>query len=500
MRKLKNLLCALMAVMLMLSYVPALAEADTSETVNISMYLYGSEGIANKDILAKINEKLMADLNCTLEIRYIDWGETSTKYPLLFLSGESFDLAYGSATGIVPLADLATQGSILEITDDMLALVPALRDAITDTNWAGVTVDGKKYGIPCVYSEFTPYGFAYRTDMLEKYNLQPITSLETMEAYLTAVTAEPFPPINDNSSGANSLYRMFTDLTGDWIYAPGIVNGSVYLVATEDDPANIISPVFTQEFADWCAKMKTWNDAGYFAADALAATTGAKDNTNNGLSSGYVTHMPDWTGCYGTLIRNLPGVQVDWWSPAVDAGKVINKPGADNSTVISATSKNPERALMVVEKLMFDEEYYRLFQYGIQGRQYDIVDGVSVTPENYDSAVDGGGFSGWALRNDDLNIPYATEDPRRYELIEAWKQTCIESPYVGFNLNTENITNELAAISDVNNTLGTQLLLGKTVEDVDTALKNYRAQLEMAGIQTVIDEVKTQVEAYLATK
>ena len=83
---------------------------------------------------------------------------------------------------------------------------------------------------------------------------------------------------------------------------------------------------------------------------------------------------------------------------------------------------------------------------------------------------------------------------------QAWKQTCIESPYVGFNLNTENITNELAAISDVNNTLGTQLLLGKTVEDVDTALKNYRAQLEMAGIQTVIDEVKTQVEAYLATK
>jgi putative aldouronate transport system substrate-binding protein len=45
-------------------------------------------------VLAAINEKLMADLNCTIEIKYIDWGDIDTKYPLLFASGESFDMSH----------------------------------------------------------------------------------------------------------------------------------------------------------------------------------------------------------------------------------------------------------------------------------------------------------------------------------------------------------------------------------------------------------------------
>ena len=246
----------------------------------------------------------------------------------------------------------------------------------------------------------------------------------------------------------------------------------------------------------WAKRMKEWADAGYFAQDVLAAKTGSKDNLTNGISAGYVTHMPDWTGHHGTKEKSLPGVTVNWWSPAVDNGKVIVKAGVDNSTVVSIHSANPERALKVIEKLMTDESYYRLFQYGIEGRHYEIKDGKVSQPATFDQAVDGFGFAGWSLRNDKFNIPYKTEDPRRYELIEAWKKTAIANPFSGFSFDPSNVVNELAAISDINSELGRQILLGKSPEDVETAVANYRSNLLAAGIEVVIQEVKTQLDAF----
>lgn len=493
----KKLLALVLAAIMALSCVSALAE---EEPVVVSMYLYGGEGTANQDILDAMNVRLAELTGAKLEVRYIDWGDIATKYPLLFVGGENFDMAYGSASGDVPLSKLATEGGIMEITEEMLAEVPTLRDSIPATAWDGVKVGGKIYGVPCLYSEFTPYGFTYRTDLLEKYGLEKVTSWETMVAYMDAVVAEGYPAVNGNADDANALYRMFTDSVGEWIYAPGVPQDQFYLVASEAAPTELTSPVYSEEFVTFVKAIKDWSDKGYLANDALAATTGGKDNTHNGLSSAYLTHMPDWTGSYGTVNKNLPGVYVDWWSPAVDNGKVINKAGADNSTLISTTSEHPIESLKVIEALMFDEECYRFFQYGIYGRQYEIDEnGMAVTPAAYDSAVDGGGFCGWALRNDAFNLPYESEDPVRYTLIEEWKETCIESPYVGFNLDTSMISNELAAISDVNAQYGRPLLLGK-VADVDAAVEEYRTMLEVAGLETVIAEVKAQVEAFLATK
>ena len=170
--------------------------------------------------------------------------------------------------------------------------------------------------------------------------------------------------------------------------------------------------------------------------------------------------------------------------------------GVENSTVISMTSKNPERALMAIEKFMTDESYYNLIQYGIEGRQYEVIDGVVEKPATFDSAVDGGGFSVWSLRSDKFNIPYASEDPRRYELNEEWSKNAIDNPYVGFNFDNSKVTTELAAISNVNAQLGIQILLGKTTMDPKEAVAEYRNQLQKAGVDTVIEEVKSQLAEF----
>ena len=133
-----------------------------------------------RQILDELNKKLLETVNATLEIKYIDWGDVSTKYPLLWASGEEFDMAYAASSTPVPYATLAKQGAIVDITDMLDTYAPKLKEALPEYRWEGMKVDGRIYGVSDNYSEFTPYGFIYRRDLLEKYGMSGINSIDDM--------------------------------------------------------------------------------------------------------------------------------------------------------------------------------------------------------------------------------------------------------------------------------------------------------------------------------
>lgn len=472
---------------------------DTSKEVNLILYLWGGEGVANKDILAKLNEKLKASINTTIEVKYIDWGDIATKYPLLWSSGEQFDLAYVSATANVPYSTLVKQDALYDITDMISKYAPTLNTELAD-KWDSMKVDGKIYGVPNSYSEYTAHGFITRKDLMDKYGVSTISSIADMEKYMDAAVADGWVPLNGSSNLANDLYRMFIATTGGWLNAPGIPTSQLYLATDKGDTSKIFHPAFTDEFEAFAVKMNDWAKKGYWAKDILSASQDDKDNFYNGLSAAYMSHQPDWTGNYGNQLTKLPGVETEFYCFPEANGKIVKASGVGNATAISKNSKYPERALMVIEKLMTDKECYDLFQYGIEGREYVLEDGKIKQPDTYDATKDAGGFAAWAFRTDKLNIPAASEDPRRYTLNEAWSKVAIDDPFVGFTFDSSSVSSELSAIANVDAQLGIQILLGKTSKDPKDAVAEYRKQLEAAGINKVLDEVNKQWTAYNTSK
>lgn len=471
---------------------------DTSKEVNLSFYLWGSEGVGNPGILAEVNKKLKADLNATLEIKYIDWPDVATKYPLLFASGEKFDLSYGSPTAAVSYYTLAEQGALKDITTMLDTVAPKLKAEIPAETWKATESKGKIYGVPSLYSEFTPTGYAYNSNLREKYKLDPITDIASMEAYMDAVVKnEKYAPINGNSLEAQNMFRMLVETTGQWLEAPGISVNEIHLITESADKwATVSHPAFSQEFEDWAVKMREWSDKGYFNKDILSSQFGGKDNLLNGISAGYVTHMADWTGTYGGLIKAQPDLKTDFYCFPESNGKIKRKMGVENATVISESSSNPERSLMAIEKFMTDESYYNLLQYGIEGKQYEVVDGLVREPANFNKDVDAGGFATWSLRNDKFNIPRDTEDTRRYTLNEEWNKVAINNPYMGFSFDPKAVSAEISSITNVNSQIGIQIMLGKTKEDPKAAVALYREQLKKAGIEKVVAEVQTQLAGF----
>jgi putative aldouronate transport system substrate-binding protein len=491
----------ILAALLVFMLAPLTVSASGSQnapssggTTTLVYYLWGSEGVASQDILNAINVKLKADINAVLEVKYIDWPEVNTRYPLLFASGEQFDMSHASPGAAAPYFTLAAQGALADITDLLDTAAPALKAAIPASVWNGTKFNGRIYGVPTLYSEFTMYGYAYSRNLLQKYGLPAINSIASLEAYMDAVVKnETYPPLNGQSEDAVNLYRMLIALTSRWLEAPGLPSNQLHLVTTSpQNYRDIIHPAFTQEFEDWAVLMHEWSARGYWPRDVLSSQVGAKTQFNNGNSGGFITHQPDWTGNYGALQLDMPGVESDFWCFAETNNKIVRKMGVENSTVISVGSKNTVKALQAIEKFMTDESYYRLIQYGIQGRQYDIANGVVIRPSNYNADVDGGGFAVWSLRNDKFNIPMESEDPRRYTQNAEWDKVAINNPYVGFSFNPAKVSTEISSITNVNSQLGIQIMFGKT-NDPKEAVARYRAQLTQAGIERVIAEVKSQL-------
>ena len=67
---------------------------DTSEEVELVMYVISNEPAKQQELTDNMNKLFKEKLNCTLKINYIGWAEYANKYPLLFSSGEAFDMAY----------------------------------------------------------------------------------------------------------------------------------------------------------------------------------------------------------------------------------------------------------------------------------------------------------------------------------------------------------------------------------------------------------------------
>lgn len=476
-------------------------KVDISKEVKLVHYLWGSAGVANGDIAAEINKLAKEDINATVEFKYIDWGDVATKYPLLFASGEEFDITEASPAFVAPYQTLANQDAFADITD-LLDSVPVLKAEIPEKNWNYTKVNGKIYGVPTLYVAFNAYGLTTRSDILEKSGLKEVNSFETAEKYFDTALKEGIVPLNGNSTLAPQLYRTFLATTGTWWHeVPGIGQGEMSLAAkSKDEYKDIFHPAFTDEFMAWAKKMKDWADKGYWTKDVMAAPKTDKDNFMAGTSSAWITHQPDWTGSYQAIAEKLPGITTSFWCYTLDNGKMKRMPPTENICSISSTSKNPERALMLIEKLMTDERYYRLMQMGIEGRQYEILDGVVSAPKSYDAEKDGGGFSAWSLRNDRLNLPYASEDPRRAQLNKEWDKIAVDDPYIGFAFDPKPVSAEISAISNVNATFGTQIMLGKSTKSVEEAVEEYRNQLTSAGVDKVIEAVKTQLDAFEASK
>ncbi len=167
----------------------------------------------------------------------------------------------------------------------------------------------------------------------------------------------------------------------------------------------------------------------------------------------------------------------------------------------NSASDKLERALMVYNEFATNPDIQNLAQLGIEG-----VNWVRAGDNEYrstDTPYNASNYWGW--RNLNIMLRQGYENPtvvdEKKEALDAFflEHLAVPHPLDGFTFNQEPVSVQCAAIDAIQDTYFIPLMNG-LVEDVDKALADYRAALNHAGMQDVLNELQRQVDEYLAAE
>ncbi|GLX67799.1 ABC transporter substrate-binding protein [Paenibacillus glycanilyticus] len=434
----------------------------------------------------EINKYLQEKINATVELKPLTFDEYEPKLNAMLAANENFDIAWSSKGWLGNYQPYIDRGAYLEITDDMLAkYAPEARANIPDKFWPDMfAADGKVYGFPIYQVAAKQKSLIIQKRFIDKYNLDVSTihSYADIEPFLQTLK-ENEPDVVPLGLAQNSR-GMYVDNA-----VAGTDGSPVYY--KKDDPAYTLW-TYLQSANDrlpYYQKLHDWYEKGYINQDAPVL-----QNINDLKAKGNVAVSIEFT--------SKPGGEIG--EKAINGGNdVVYVPISDSyftgiasaMHVINKNSKNPERALMLINLLNTDKYLYNLICNGIEGKHYEKVDDTTIKP------IEGSGYApngDWVFGNQ-FNAylkPGMAAD--------TWQKTielndnAVVLASSGFGVNEENIKAENANINAVKNEYETALETGAV--DPNKVLPEYVAKLKASGQEKVDAEVQKQWDAFLAQK
>lgn len=473
---------------------------DTSEHVVLTMYCIGDEGgIYAEDHLAELNKVLTEKINAEIDPIMVSWGDYKTKLPMVWASGEAYDLTYTS--NWTNYFDEADKGAFMDITELFPKYAPKTYAELESQNLLETTkVDGKLYMVPHNLPDYTTFVYNYREDLRKKYNCPEIDSYEDLEVYMQAIKDnEPgMLPYAISSNDAAKTQTWLAEM--DW--ARPIDNNAVGVFSYDlQDPTKLFNLVDPPEYEEYIMKSREYFEKGYWSQSVMAETTAVKDAFLTGKSALYAANFSSSNGAYVEITNSQPDWEIGYWSSDLNSDVTESIAASNNGMAVGAYSAHPERALMFIELCYQDEEVYHLLMDGLEGITYeaDLSSMVKWVPDNVDPTTTNLKNLGMGFGTEKFYLASRNDSPIINSMKEEYATKRVFPALAGFSPNKDNISAELAAIKAVCDEYKVPLEKG-IVENPEEGLATLRTKLKDAGVEKVLKELNDQLTEYLAAQ
>lgn len=468
---------------------PSSAGGAVLEQTDLLMYVLGDAPTDMEEVLEELNTLTQRDLNATIDIRFIPWGDVATRYPLLLSSGEDFDMIFSASWRNYTLE--ANKGSFLALDDLLPVHAPRLWQHMPEQAWREASVDGTIYMVPNNDPSFNVHGFTYREDLRKKYGVPEPERFEDMAAYFDAILEnEPgMIPFNEGNQSLSSI-SYYLETRNELRLSPFV--GSVEYDVNNPTPEGLESRWFSDVYREHYRLAKEWADAGYWSSDVLSNNINAQEAFEQGTSGSDIINLVGFNALYREMLEAHPDWELGWLDFTEGTAKAQNAGYTGDGMSLNWATENPARSLMLLEKLHLDEEYAMLTYYGIEGEHYVMEDDtVSLPPGVEDTGFPWDSF-GWAWNEAQFVVPSANDWPELADRLAEYENRQYFHPLPGFTVDQSDIAAELAAIQQVEQQYGYPLNWG-AVDDVDEAEALLFEKLREAGIERVIEVQRQQL-------
>jgi putative aldouronate transport system substrate-binding protein len=495
----------LLALLTLLGLLPMLGSA--AQDVPTLDYYFVAFAFRPEDLAeveAAANAILEAEIGARVRFRTLTFTDAPTRGQLILNSGDDCDVM--SFSGFNPFPNAVATGGLADITDLVPEHAPTVWSSFQEEAWNAVRNNGRIYGAPVFQGGTSRAAFWVRGDLTDKYEFdwQNATELEDWEPFFDAVLegegGEVIPLISSDPYWGRQWWPAYYgyDAISGSIGAPG--SSGLVGVKVDDPETRVVAVPFTDEYRQAVELARRWYEKGYFLQTppidsemiALRAQLkfGAFQVPFGGNWSTKAMAANEWNGV---------AIHTAFYQDRmlVTTGNIIGSVYG-----VCAVSEHPVEAVKFIEEMNTNVELLNLFNFGIEGKHWVWVDEENKIV-GYPEGVDGNSV-GWNPNTywqfGDKRLVYLTT-PDDIGVLERDAEVLAEaiiSPLTGFVPDLTPIQNELAQLA----TVAKQYCdpLDKGMIDVETGLPECQNQITAAGIDTVVAELQSQIDAWKASQ
>lgn len=428
--------------------------------------------------------KLAKDINTTLKLTFIPWGEYTDKLNLLIQSGEVFDLCFASWN----YSQNATKGAFVDLTDKFETSFPNYSAVLDPGLVESAKINGKLYALPTNKEAFSAWGFNVDREFAEQagIDLDSIKTFEDMGNALRTIK-QKMPDITPLFMRyQSSLQSGAWDQIGD--------NGTPGVVMVNDQSVTVVDQYQSEEMMNRWKLVNSWYKEGLINSNPATV----KENTlweqrKAFADSGPLGPVPEWVGPSNNVLRRV----------VIDARVKNTGTGQGAMVAISTTSKNPDRAMLFFDRFATNADMINLVTNGIEGKHYQIKDNTTTPPTiDYLPGQDGNNVTyksggAWNLGCDWFLSYLSTSDPKdRNDVVLAANKEAVASPALGFTFDSSPVANEIAACNNVMEEFYWGLSTGML--DPDKYAPQFIEKMKSAGSDKIVAEKQKQIDAWKA--
>ncbi len=492
-KRLFTLFFSFTVVFSVLGFTPiyAKSEVDITNPVTLTWYFIGDG--PQKDttkVEKRIHEYLMDNYKMNTRVKLIcyDWGRYPENMPNIIDSGQKFDICFTSSWSNNYYTQ-ALKGAFLPLNDFLPEYAPKTKALLGEDFLKGSQIDGINYAIPANSEKARQIGLLLRKDLVTKYNMDitKIKSLSNLEPMLALIKAnepkvEPLKVLEDNAS---ILMALDFDFIGESLPTDLIYPGVIY---SDSKDMKVFNEYEKPETKDFFKTMHKFYALGYVCNEISNRYDYSFLNHEEKVFAGLGNITPSNT----RYLNYMTGY--DWIAVPLGPTIMTTQVATSSMQAISATSPNPERALMFLELVNTDEYLNNLVNSGIENVHYIKTGKKSIQPT--DNASNYCFQLGWMFGNTLLNYTKLDESPNYPGSIKDFNEKVQPSKALGFIFNTSNVEKEIQACDDVWYEYMPALRIG--AKDPDVYLPRMIQALKAAGSDKIIAEKQNQLDAWLA--
>ena len=455
---------------------------EETEPVHLRLVMYGEAGTRNLEFFEnEFNERIKEDLNMTIEVDYLAWGETA-KMEAMLAAGEEFVLMiYGDSV------DFMEKGYLAEIPEELIVeKAPNLINARMGLDFNSCKYQGTNYIIPVGSQVFSgpQDNIIIRNDILNKVGWD-YTDIKTLDDLTEACIAvkEAFP---DMEIGKFSRFPCNVEEGQPVVGKGGPGPSYIYVDHSDTDSDEAWGSYGSESMKRELEYYYKWKELGFFDNEAwITDSSYHKTAWNSGnalLRYGEANRI---------VYHDLAGVEgADVQYLELENNQNVMNYNYDWGWAISAEAEEyKEDLIRLIDWIYASKENYTFALNGVEGVDWEYdEDGktiVSLTGDLF--------FYIW--QHQTMYYQDSSDyDPEEWERYITQDSKAINNKLIGFVFDSTPVAVEMAAIKGVISEYGSWLMYDSYEEWAEVVLP----KLEEAGYQKYIEEAQRQISAWWA--